>query len=181
MNFTASSDPSPNAPVLGDSATAIVTAVSQSQTHTFSKANQTSIQLMTGVGVLGDAHLGVTVKHRSRVAQDPTQPNLRQVHLIHAELHDELQSAGFAVTAGQMGENITTRGLNLLGLPTNTRLHIGPNAILKVTGLRNPCTQLDAFQPGLMAATLGRDENGDLIRKAGIMAIVIVGGGYLPQ
>ena len=181
MSFTASSDPSLNTPVLGDSATAIVVAVSQSQTHTFSKANQTSIQLMTDLGVLGDAHLGSTVKHRSRVAQDPTQPNLRQVHLIHAELHDELRAAGFAVTAGEMGENITTRGLNLLGLPTNTRLHIGPHAILKITGLRNPCTQLDAFQPGLMAATLGRDENGDLIRKAGIMAIVIVGGFICPN
>jgi len=181
MNFTASSALSPNAPAIGDSATAIVVAVSQSQTHTFSKANQTSIQVITGLGVLGDAHMGSTVKHRSRVAQDPTQPNLRQVHLIHAELHDELRAAGFAVAEGQMGENITTRGLNLLGLPTNTRLHIGSNAILKITGLRNPCSQLDAFQPGLMAATLGRDENGDLIRKAGIMAIVITGGVICPN
>ena len=105
--------------------TGVVTAVSRSATHTFSKPNPDSIRLLTGLGVEGDAHLGETVKHRSRVARDPTQPNLRQVHLIHAELHDELRAAGFAVSAGQMGENVTTRGVDLLGLPTGTRLHLG--------------------------------------------------------
>jgi MOSC domain-containing protein YiiM len=130
--------------------------------------------------VEGDAHLGETVKHRSRVARDPSQPNLRQVHLIHAELHDELRAAGFAVSVGQMGENVTTRGIDLLGLPTGTRLRLGKTAVVEVTGLRNPCIQLDRFQSGLMAAVLGRDEHGALIRKAGVMAIVLVDGEVRP-
>lgn len=154
----------------------VVTEVSRSTTHTFTKLNQKSVRLIVGLGVEGDAHMGETVKHRSRVAVDPTQPNLRQVHLIHAELHDELRSAGFFVSAGQMGENITTRGVDLLGLPTGTRLHLGDTAVVELTGLRNPCTQLDRFQPGLMAAVLGRDKHGNLIRKAGVMGIVVVGG-----
>jgi MOSC domain-containing protein YiiM len=124
--------------------------------------------------------MGFTVKHRSRVAVDPTQPNLRQVHLIHAELHDELRSTGFVVSAGQMGENITTRGIDLLSLPTGTRLYLGDTAVVELTGLRNPCGQLDRFQPGLMAAVLGRDEQGKLIRKAGVMGIVLVGGEVCP-
>lgn len=158
----------------------VVVAVSRSPAHTFTKQNQKSIQLLTELGVEGDSHLGKTVKHRSRVAVDPTQPNLRQVHLIHAELHDELQANGFMVSAGQMGENITTRGIDLLSLPTSTKLHLGDTAIVKLTGLRNPCTQLDRFQPGLMAAVLGRDEQGKLIRKAGVMGIVMVGGKVEP-
>jgi MOSC domain-containing protein YiiM len=153
-----------------------VIAVSRSRIHTFSKPNQGSIRLLAGLGVEGDAHCGEKVKHRSRVARDPTQPNLRQVHLIHAELHDELHAAGFTVSAGQMGENITTRGIDLLRLPTGTRLHLGSTAIVEVTGLRNPCVQLDNFQSGLMAAVLERDEQGALIRKSGIMAIVLAGG-----
>lgn len=153
-----------------------VLAVSSSPTHNFHKANQGSIRLLVGLGVEGDAHLGETVQHRSRVARDPSQPNLRQVHLIHAELHDELRSAGFVVSAGQMGENITTRGINLLQLPTGTRLRLGETAVIEVTGLRNPCMQLDDFQRGLMAAVLDRDEQGNLIRKAGVMAIVLSGG-----
>ena len=157
-----------------------VQAVSCSPTHTFTKPNQQSIRLITGLGVEGDAHLGETVKHRSRVARDPSQPNLRQVHLIHAELHDELRDAGFVVAAGQMGENITTRGIDPLGLPTGTRLHLGETAVIEVTGLRNPCLQLDHFQQGLMAAVLGRDEHGTLIRKAGIMAIVLADGEVRP-
>jgi MOSC domain-containing protein YiiM len=157
-----------------------VIAVSCSPTHTFTKPTQGSIRLLAGLGVEGDAHLGETVKHRSRVARDPTQPNLRQVHLIHAELHDELRAAGFAVSAGQMGENVTTRGVDLLGLPTGTRLHLGKTAIVEITGLRNPCAQLDHFQPGLMAAVLGRDEHGRLIRKAGVMGIVLAGGEVRP-
>jgi MOSC domain-containing protein YiiM len=159
----------------------VVLAVSRSATHTFSKPNQESIQLLAGLGVEGDAHVGKTVKHRSRVAIDPTQPNLRQVHLIHTELHDELRAAGFQVSAGQMGENITTRGIDLLALPTGTRLYLGNTAVIEVTGLRNPCTQLDHFQPGLMAAVLGHDEHGKLIRKAGVMGIVLAGGEVRPN
>lgn len=155
-------------------------AVSCSATHTFTKPTQGSIRLLAGLGVEGDAHLGETVQHRSRVARDPTQPNLRQVHLIHAELHDELRATGFTVSAGQMGENVTTRGVDLLGLPTGTRLRLGNTAVVEVTGLRNPCTQLDGFQPGLMAAVLGRAENGTLIRKAGVMAIVLADGAVRP-
>jgi MOSC domain-containing protein YiiM len=158
----------------------IVIAVSRSSKHTFSKSNQENIFLQAGLGVEGDAHLGKTVKHRSRVAADPTQPNLRQVHLIHAELHDELQAAGFAILPGQMGENITTRGIDLLSLPTNTRLYLGNAAVVEITVLRNPCAQLDRFQIGLMAALLGRDADGKLIRKAGVMGIVIESGEIFP-
>ena len=158
----------------------VVIAVSRSAAHTMSKPNQESIQLLSGLGVAGDAHQGETVKHRSRVARDPTQPNLRQVHLIHAELHDELREAGFAVSAGQMGENITTRGVDLLGLPVGTRLLLGDAATIEVTGLRNPCGQLDGIAPGLMAATLDRDVEGNLVRKAGVMGVVLNGGEVRP-
>src|SRR5215210_283475 len=131
---------------------ATVIAVSQSPTHTMSKPNQEEILLVEGIGVDGDVHAGVTVKHRSRVARDPTQPNLRQVHLIAAELHDELRAAGFDVSPGVMGENITTRGVPLLEMPTGTRLHLGSAAVVEITGLRNPCTQLDGIAHGLKAA-----------------------------
>jgi MOSC domain-containing protein YiiM len=157
-----------------------IMAVSCSPTHTFTKSKQDHIRLIAGLGVEGDAHLGETVKHRSRVAHDPSQPNVRQVHLIHAELYDQLQTAGFAVSAGQMGENVTTRGVDLLRLPTGTRLSLGETAVIEVTGLRNPCIQLDHFQTGLMAAVLERDEDGTLIRKAGVMAIVLVDGEVRP-
>ncbi|HLZ60017.1 MAG TPA: MOSC domain-containing protein [Ktedonosporobacter sp.] len=153
-----------------------VMAVSRSATHTMSKGNLSAIQLLEGLGVEGDAHAGITVKHRSRVAIDPSQPNLRQVHLIHAELHEELHNAGFKVSAGQMGENITTQEIDLLGLPTGTRLRLGDEATIEITGLRNPCVQLEGIQEGLMAAVLDRDEQGNLIRKAGVMGVVIVGG-----
>jgi MOSC domain-containing protein YiiM len=144
------------------------------------KPARESIRLLTALGVEGDAHLGETVKHRSRVARDPSTPNLRQVHLLHAELHDELRRAGFDLAAGQMGENVTTRGVDLLALPTGTRLHLGDAAVVEITGLRNPCAQLDGIKPGLMAATLARDERGQLIRKAGVMAIVCAGGEVRP-
>ena len=157
-----------------------VVAVSSSGTHTMAKPNRERIRLLAGRGVDGDAHQGETVKHRSRVKRDPTQPNLRQVHLLHAELHDELRAAGFAVAPGQMGENITTRGVDVLGLPVGTRLRLGAAAVVELTGLRNPCSQLDGIEPGLMAATLDRDEHGALVRKAGVMAIVLTGGVVTP-
>ena len=157
-----------------------VMAVSRSATHTLSKENHSSIRLLTGLGVEADAHLGETVKHRSRVARDPSQPNLRQVHLIHSELHDELRTTGFTISAGQMGENVTTQGVDLLGLPAGTRLHLGNTAVVEVTGLRNPCAQLDSIQPGLMEATLVRDEQGNLIRKAGVMGVILASGEVRP-
>ena len=160
--------------------TGVVTAVSRGATHTFSRTTQASIRLLPGLGVEDDAHMGVTVKHRSRVARNPNQPNLRQVHLIHAELIDELRAAGFAVSVGQIGENVTTRGIDLLELPSGTRLYLGDTAAVEVTGLRNPCHQLDDFQSGLMAAMLGRDEQGRLICKAGVMGIVLAGGTVRP-
>lgn len=152
-----------------------VLAVCASPLHTMSKQLQGRILLLKGIGVEDDAHAGATVKHRSRVRQDPSQPNLRQVHLIHAELFDELRAKGFVITPGMMGENITTRGIDLLALPRGTRLCIG-TAVLEVTGLRNPCTQLDGLQPGLMSAVLDRESNGVLVRKAGIMTVVLEGG-----
>lgn len=158
----------------------IVVAVCRSETHRLSKEKQISISIIAGLGVDGDAHSGEKVKHRSRVARNPDQPNLRQVHLIHAELLDELKLAGFDVSAGQMGENITTRSIDILGLPASTRLHVGATAVLEITGLRNPCSQLEGLHAGLMKAVLDRDENGNLIRKAGIMAIVITEGEVAP-
>jgi MOSC domain-containing protein YiiM len=157
-----------------------IIAVSSHPTHNFTKPNKASIRLLAGLGVEGDAHAGVTVKHRSRVAKDPSQPNLRQVHLIHGELLDELREAGFVVAAGEVGENITTRGVDLLGLPVGTLLYLGETAVIEVTGLRNPCLQLDNFQQGLMSAVLDRDEQGALVRKAGVMAIVLTGGDVGP-
>lgn len=165
---------------MGQPAPGSVVAVSGSATHTMQKPNHYAIRLLEGLGVEGDAHAGTTVKHRSRVLKNPFQPNLRQVHLIHAELHDELRAAGSTVATGQMGENITTRGIDLLGLPTSTRLHLGAEAVVEVTGLRNPCSQLDGIQRGLMAAVLDRDDQGNLIRKAGVMAVVLVGGEVRP-
>jgi MOSC domain-containing protein YiiM len=144
------------------------------------KANAPAIRLLAGLGVEGDAHLGVTVKHRSRVARDPSQPNLRQVHVVHGELHDELRAAGFDLAPGEMGENVTTRGLDVLGLPAGTRLHLGATAVVEITGLRNPCAQLDGLRPGLMKAVLGRDADGALVRKAGIMGVVLEGGEVRP-
>jgi len=153
-----------------------VKALSKSPTHTLSKPNQESIKLLQGLGVEGDAHMGKKVKHRSRVAKDPNQPNLRQVHLIHAELHSELKEKGFNIGYGVMGENITTEGIDLLSLPKDTILKIGTTAQIKITGLRNPCNQLNGIQEGLMAAVLDKDDAGNLIRKAGIMGIVLEGG-----
>jgi hypothetical protein len=153
-----------------------VVAVSCNGSYQFSKPVRESIHLIAGLGVEGDAHLGVTVRHRSRVAKDPTRPNLRQVHLMHEELHDELRAGGFHVAPGALGENITTRGVELLALPRGALLHIGDTAVVTVTGLRDPCKQLNNYQPGLMAAVLGRDERGNLIRKAGIMGTVLTAG-----
>src|SRR4051794_20369216 len=150
-----------------------VVAVSASPTHTMAKPNQDVIRLRTGLGVDGDAHQGTTVKHRSRVRRDPSAPNLRQVHLIHSELHDELRTSGYDVDYGRMGENVTTRGVDLLSLPTGSRLRIGDAAVVELTGLRNPCAQLDAIQPGLMQAVLDHDAAGNLVRKAGVMAVVL--------
>jgi len=157
-----------------------VVSVGLSRAHAFSKELTDKISLVAGIGVEGDAHAGVTVKHRSRVVQDPTQPNLRQVHLIHSELHDELRDAGYSVQPGELGENITTRGINLLELPTDALLYIGNSAVIRVTGLRNPCDQIDNFMPGLLKQVLSRDDNGNLIRKTGIMAVVLESGVVCP-
>jgi MOSC domain-containing protein YiiM len=160
--------------------TATVAAVFRGSTHGPGKEAQEAVRLLVGVGVEGDVHAGETVKHRSRVRRDPTRPNLRQVHLIHSELHDELRDRGFEVAAGEMGENVTTAGIDLLALARGTRLRFGDDAVIEVTGLRNPCVQLNGIAPGLMEATLDRDAGGKLIRKAGVMAIVVEGGEVRP-
>jgi MOSC domain-containing protein YiiM len=154
----------------------VVEAVSRSDAYTMAKPTRSAIVLIAGLGVDGDVHAGTTVKHRSRMQRDPTQPNLRQVHLIHAELHDELRTQGFEVAAGRMGENVTTRGVDLLGLPRGTRLHLGADAVVEVTGLRNPCVQLDGIQPGLLDACVERTGARVTRRKAGVMAVVVAGG-----
>jgi MOSC domain-containing protein YiiM len=157
-----------------------VSAVSISPSHTFSKSNVSSIYLIEGHGVEGDAHAGATVKHRSRVAKDPSQPNLRQVHLIHAELFDYLHEKGYTVAAGQMGENITTSNLDLLALPKDAILNFPSGACVQITGLRNPCNQLNSLGNGMMKALLPKDEQGQIQRLAGIMGIVLKGGPVKP-
>ena len=159
---------------------AIVTAVSRSGDHSFSKLNVAAIHLIAGLGVEGDAHLGATVKHRYLVRKDPTAPNLRQVHLLHEELFDALHASCFDVRPGALGENVTTRGLDLLGLPEGTRLRLGSDALIEVTGLRHPCRQIEEYQPGLLAQVLQRDAQGNLVRKAGVMAVVVEGGEVKP-
>jgi MOSC domain-containing protein YiiM len=161
---------------------AFVTSVSRNGTYSFSKPPRDEIVLVEGLGVEGDVHAGVTVRHRSRMAADPTQPNLRQVHLIHAELHDELRDAGYDVAPGQLGENVTTRGLDLLALPRGTLLRFGPGgAAVQITGLRNPCAQLNAFRTGLLKEVVGIDAEGRPVRKAGVMGVVLAGGPVRPR
>lgn len=150
-----------------------VVSISRDGAHRFSKRPVETIRLVAGLGVEGDAHYGETVQHRSRVAVDPSQPNLRQVHLIPAELLDELTEQGFSVAAGDLGENITTRGIDLIGLPRRTLLHLGDKAVVEVTGLRNPCGQIDVFAPGMLKAVIDRRPNGEIVRKAGVMGIVL--------
>ena len=157
-----------------------VTAVSRDLDHNFSKPNASAIMLVAGLGVEGDAHLGETVQHRVRVKEDPTKPNLRQVHLIHEELFSELAASGFCLRPGDIGENITTRGIDLLALPKGARLHIGRDAMVQVTGLRNPCRQIEAFRPGLLARLADRDGEGNAVIKSGIMGIVLTGGEVRP-
>ena len=157
-----------------------VIAVARDKQHHFTKPSCMSIRIVAGLGVEGDAHFGVTVKHRSRVLRDPTVPNLRQVHLMHEELFAELRNAGFTVAPGDLGENVTTRGIDLLALPAGTRLHLGDTAVVEVTGLRNPCIQIDRFQKGLMQAVLGRDAGGNLIRKTGVMCVATASGDVHP-
>ena len=153
-----------------------VVSVSARAAHSLWKEPRDTILLVKGLGVEGDAHLGVTVQHRSRMARDPSQPNLRQVHLIHAELLEMLAGSGFAVAPGDLGENVLTRGIDLLSLPRGAVLRLGAAAAVRVTGLRNPCAQLDGHAPGLMAALIERAADGRLVRKGGVMAVVIAGG-----
>ena len=155
---------------------ATVTQLHLSPTHSFTKESSDSLHLLAGLGVEGDAHCGARVRHRSRVAADPSQPNLRQVHLLQGELHDELAAQGFSVRPGDLGENVTTRGLDLLSLPTGTVLRLGSDALICLTGLRNPCPQIEAFQEGLLSRVVERDESGRVRRKAGVMAVVVRGG-----
>jgi MOSC domain-containing protein YiiM len=157
-----------------------VVSVSLRAGHHFSKAPSPGIRLLAGLGVAGDAHMGETVKHRHDVRKDPTRPNLRQVHLIHAELFDELRAKDFDVKPGELGENVTTAGIDLLALPDSTRLHLGATAVVEITGLRNPCVLIDRFQNGLMATMLDKDTDGNLVRKSGIMSIVIADGDVRP-
>ncbi len=160
--------------------TAVVAAVHASAGHTFSKPTAGEITLLEGLGVEGDAHCGATVRHRSRVRADPTAPNLRQVHLLGAEQLEGLAADGFDVAPGDLGENVTTAGVDLHALPTGTRLLLGASAVVELTGLRNPCRQIDAFAPGLLARVAVRDGHGGLDRRAGVMAVVVAAGTVRP-
>ncbi|MGN6204034.1 MOSC domain-containing protein [Humibacter sp.] len=159
-----------------DAVTARVVSVSRDEAHRFSKPRVEEIRLIEGWGVEGDAHAGTTVQHLSRVARDPHQPNLRQVHLVHSELFDEVRRNGYDVEPGQLGENITTAGLDLLALPTGTVLHIGESASIRLTGLRNPCEQINGLAPRLMKEMVFRLPDGTVVRKAGVMSVVLTGG-----
>jgi MOSC domain-containing protein YiiM len=160
-------------PFLGDGRiVAHVTSVNVSAVHDFSKSPQREIELLEGLGVAGDAHCGTTVKHRSRVKRNPSQPNLRQVHLLQSELFDEVAQNGHPLRPGDMGENVTTTGIDLLALPRDTVLRLGETAEVQLTGLRNPCWQIDNFQQGLLKHMLGVGEHGRIVRKAGVMAVV---------
>ncbi|WP_209561598.1 MOSC domain-containing protein [Frigoribacterium sp. PvP032] len=159
---------------------ASVVSVSRDPEHRFSKPVVDEIVLVAGLGVEGDAHAGATVQHRSRVVRDPSQPNLRQVHLVHAELFDEVGGSGFEVAPGELGENVTTRGVDLLGLPRGTGLRLGSDAVVEVTGLRNPCVQIDGLEAGLMRELVAKADDGRVVRKAGVMAVVRVGGRVAP-
>lgn len=162
-------------PMTGD-----VVAVHRSPGHGFSKETVDEIRLLAGLGVEGDAHCGATVKHRSRVRVDPTQPNLRQVHLVQGELFAQVAAAGYVVTPGDLGENVTTSGIDLLALPTGATLGIGPDALIALTGLRNPCGQIDGFAAGLRDQVLERDGDGGVVRKAGVMGVVLRSGAIRP-
>jgi MOSC domain-containing protein YiiM len=153
-----------------------VVSVSRSATHRFSKPCLREIVIVTGLGVEGDAHAGVTVKHRYLVRKNPLAPNLSQVHLLQESLFAELKASGLEIGPGDMGENVTTSGLELLTLPLGTRLHLGAQAVVELTGLRTPCLQMDTFRPGLKQACMGRDAEGGVERRAGVMAIALAGG-----
>ncbi|MEV5961291.1 MOSC domain-containing protein [Kribbella sp. NPDC051952] len=154
----------------------IVVGVSRDSKHRFSKAAVDAIRVIEGYGVEGDAHAGQTIQHLHPMRLDPTRPNLRQVHLIQFELYDELGDLGYDVSPGQLGENVTTRGVDLLALPRRTRLQLGPDVVLEVTGLRSPCRQINNFRPGLLKEVIHTDEDGTVVRKTGVMSIVVVGG-----
>jgi MOSC domain-containing protein YiiM len=156
-----------------------VASVNRSADYTFSKRSVDAITLVAGIGVEGDAHAGPKVMHRSRIKRDPDQPNLRQVHLIQSELFDEVAAAGFTVRAGELGENITTTGIDLLALPTGTTLRFGDRALVALTGLRNPCVQIDGFQDGLLGQLLER-VGGRTVRRGGVMSVVLQGGEIRP-
>ena len=157
-----------------------IVGVARKLQHTFSKSAEQSLRLVEGLGVEGDAHAGVTVKHRSRVARNPTQPNLRQVHLIQNELLEALRASGFRVAPGSLGENVTTSGIDLLGLPVGSLLHLGESAVVRLTGLRNPCSQIEDFHEGLLAAVIDRNAAGQVVRKTGVMSVVVAGGVVRP-
>ena len=157
-----------------------VQAVSLNEAHGFSKQNQDRIRLLKGLGVEGDAHMGETVQHLSRIAQNPNQPNLRQVHLIASELFEMLADKGYGLSAGDLGENILTTGLDLISLPVGTKLYIGDNAVIELTGLRNPCKQIDDFQEGLMGELVFKDAEGTIVRQAGVMSVVDQTGWVAP-
>jgi MOSC domain-containing protein YiiM len=175
MSSVPSSDPSSSAPRPPE-----VVAVAASGRHGFSKQTVPLIRLVEGLGVEGDAHLGRTVQHLSRLRHHAAEPNLRQVHLIHAELFDDVHEGGYRVLAGDLGENVTTCGLDLLALPVDTVLLLGDTAEVRLTGLRNPCLQIDRFRPGLLGQVVHRTEDGTLVRKAGVMAVVRRGGEVRP-
>ena len=162
-----------------DSAARVV-AVARDDEHRFSKPTRESIKLLAGIGVEGDAHAGATVQHLSRVRRDPTAPNLRQVHLVHSELFDDMARRGHTVPPGGLGENITTTGVDLLGLPRGTRLELGDEAVIEITGLRNPCVQINGLSDGLMKELVHVDDAGETVRLAGVMSIVLRGGVVRP-
>ena len=154
---------------------AAVVGLSIDDGHHFSKRAVERVTMVAGVGIEGDVHAGPLVQHRSRVRVDPNQPNLRQVHLIDDAVFAVAASAGFEIDHGDLGENVTVSGLDVHGLAVGTMLRLGESAFVAVTGLRNPCGQINGLRPGLLDV-LRRADGGDIVRRAGIMGVVVRGG-----
>jgi hypothetical protein len=155
-----------------------VHSVSASPRHGFSKLVRESITLIKGHGVDGDAHAGAFVKHRYLARWRPRMANERQVHLINQALFEELFSEGFNVQPGNLGENVTTRGIDLLRLPLGTMLALGPTAAVELRGLRTPCVLVDRFRKGLLKALVRKGEQPRF--RAGVMGVVREGGILFP-
>jgi MOSC domain-containing protein YiiM len=155
-----------------------VVAVASKEKHEFSKRTRHAITLVEDHGVEGDVHAGRVIQHRYLAKKMPVMPNNRQVHLIASELFTELGLSGFNVSPGELGENITTAGLDLTNLPLGTRLRLGSSAVVEITGLRTPCSLIDRFQKGLKRAMIMKHEQPRF--RCGVLGVAKATGKIAP-